>query len=84
MWAAYGGHVEMTRFLLEKKASVDYPDVVRSVIIIAIEYVSINDTIAQRGWTPLMQASQEGHVRIVNLLLDYKAKVNHQTEVRPF
>ncbi len=29
-----------------------------------------------------MQASQEGHVDIVNLLIEYGAKTDHQTEVR--
>ena len=35
----------------------------------------------QNGWTPLMQASQEGHVDVVNVLLDNKANPNHQTDV---
>ncbi len=29
-----------------------------------------------------MQASQEGHVDIVNLLIEYGAKTEYQTEVR--
>ncbi len=39
----------------------------------------------QNGWTPVMQASQEGHVDVINILLDHNAKVNHLTSsVRPF
>ena len=29
-----------------------------------------------------MQASQEGHVDVVNVLFDYNAKANHQTNVK--
>ena len=35
----------------------------------------------QNEWTPLMQASEEGHVDVVNVLFDYNAKANHQTNV---
>ncbi len=44
--------------------------------------LAISLSVTQIGWTPLMQASQGGHVDVVNVLLKYGAKVNHETKVR--
>ena len=35
----------------------------------------------QGGWTPLMEASSEGHVDIVRTLIDAKAQINAQRKV---
>ncbi len=47
--------------------------------------LAISLSATQNEWTPVMQASQEGHVDVVNVFLDHNAKVNHLTSsVRPF
>ena len=51
------------------------------MIIFFILSATNNTTTSQNGWTPLMQASQEGHVDVVNVLLDHGANANHQTDV---
>ncbi len=45
-------------------------------------YIAILLSVTQNGWTPVMQASQGGHVDVINILLDHNAKVIYQTEVR--
>ena len=36
----------------------------------------------QDHWTPLMTASFEGHVDIVKIMIEAKAQINTQNEVR--
>ena len=43
--------------------------------------VTLNVCFIQNGWTPLMTASFNGHVDIVRILIEAKAKVNTQDEV---
>ena len=66
-------------------AFVDFPDEVYTCIVKhhCLTPIAILLSVTQNGWTPVMQASQEGHVDVINILLDHNAKVNHQTEVRP-
>ncbi len=84
MWAVQEGHAEVARFLLEKGAFVDFPDEVYTCIVKhhCPTPIAILLSVTQNGWTPVMQASQGGHVDVINILLDHNAKVNHQTEVR--
>ena len=42
---------------------------------------SMCQTYSQNGQTPLMEASFEGHVDIVRLLIEAKAQINTQKEV---
>ena len=78
MWAAQEGHARVAEFLLKSGAFVDFPDEVKCTVPCnRYSYA----TSSQNGWTPLMQASQEGHVDVVNVLLDHGANANHQTDV---
>ncbi len=83
MWAAQEGHAEVAGFLLDKGAFVDFPDEVWIVKHHCPTPIAILLSVTQNGRTPVMQASQEGHVDVINVLLDHNAKVNNQTEVRP-
>ena len=42
---------------------------------------AFNNTPTQGGWTPLMAASQFGHVDVVKALIMAKAQVNTQAKV---
>ncbi len=44
--------------------------------------LSIYTYVTQYGWTPVMVASQKGHVDVVNILLKHGAKANHKSNVR--
>ena len=37
--------------------------------------------VLQNGWTPLVSASQEGHLELVKSLIEAGANVNHTTKV---
>ena len=45
----------------------------------AVIYLLLSCT--QNGWTPLMEASFQGHVDIVRILIEAKAQINIQEEV---
>jgi ankyrin repeat protein len=36
---------------------------------------------SQSGWTPLLNASEKGHVEVARLLLEHKAAVNQEDKV---
>jgi Ankyrin repeats (3 copies)/Ankyrin repeats (many copies) len=81
----------LTKITLEKinqKAALDYTylhlaarlgdiDAVQSIINLNTAHI---DLLSNNGWSPLMYASQRGHTKIVELLLQNGAKVNLQQQ----
>ena len=96
--ASENGHVEVVNILLQNRAHVDLQDEVSLTFSPTIDralklYVSQEHALldlmfiflylhGQDKWTPLMIASQNGHVDVVNVLLQHGASVDLQNKVK--
>ena len=87
MYAAFNGHTECVRWLLEREAAVGARESVgRTALMFAssgpfpetakllLDFGSNpNDADEYEGWTPLMFAAAEGQLEVIRALLDYGA-----------
>ena len=46
------------------------------------ENLTVSDYVVQGGWTALLWASENGHLSIVEVLLDRGAEIHHKDNVR--
>ena len=91
------GHVEVVNILLQNGAHVDIQDEVKvcirstdralklKALYVSQEHDCDCDVfffiMVQNRWTPLMIASQNGHVDVVNVLLQHGSSVHLQNKV---
>lgn len=90
--ACHYGNVKMVNFLLQHQANINMKTKVLTGVwteinpfarVICIRCWDQCDVChVQTGYTPLHQASQQGHTHIINILLQYDASPNELTMVR--
>ena len=73
------GYAGIARILLDHGAIVDYQSLV-STMIPCCSYTK-NCLITQEGASPIYIASQEGHLQVIQVLLEYDASVNLVNDV---
>lgn len=73
--ASFAGNLDIVHLLVESGADVNKQGKVQLLFWLYFSCVYILLTL-QDGSTPLHQSSGQGHVAIVQLLLDYKAKTS--------
>ena len=89
MYASENGHVEAVDKLLQHGARVDLQEEVHFICLNYILHMHIHvymycithNFYWQDGWHPLMYASQNGHVEVVDKLLQHGARVDLQSKV---
>ena len=80
--ACWCGCVDIVRILLDHGAIVDYQSLVSRMIPIAIAHQRCFFFLTtQQGALPLYVASQEGHLQVIKVLLEYGASVNLVNDV---
>ena len=94
--ASQNGHVEVLNILLHNGAQVDVQDEVSLTFhthstdrVVKLRAMYVQCTYHKKlhfqdKWTPLMIASDYGHVDVVNVLLQHGASVHLQNEVKLF
>ena len=79
-WTAQEGHTEVARLLLERGAIANTQDkVYNDCSCVYYEHTVINMAACmQAGFTPLLQASQDGRLDIVKVLVEHSGIVLDQ------
>lgn len=83
---AANGDLEGARQILAEHADlvrefINFSDEVSTAPTLRVHDFNMH-MFAQEGWSPLMKASLEGHLSLVQLLINAKANVNHISQVR--
>ena len=80
---AKANHRKIAEYLLDAGADVNSEaDVHNSIVTDAVDYHCCCLFVFQNGWTPLMQASQDGHIEMVKLLMTKEdLDVDHASKV---
>ena len=88
MWASLNGHVEVVDKLLQHGATVDLQKVVCKYVhhkfhysVSCVSLLCYPCVSSQNGTSSLMMASQNGHVEVVDKLLQHGATVDLQHQV---
>ena len=74
MAAVGGGHAEVVKFLITRKAKGDAP-----MIELLMSKGANHDARDKGGWTPLRYASKDGQIEAATCLLDHGADINAPT-----
>ena len=75
--ASWKGHKQTVDVLLKAGATPDIQDqVTECVVILMLMLITCTLLMCTEGLTPLMLATQSGHVQVVKTLIDRKAKPN--------
>ena len=82
MVASCSGHVEVVDKLLQHGASVDLQDQVELHLLCKTSIFAT--IITQDGWNSLIFASYNGHVKVVDKLLQHGASVDLQNKVQTY
>ena len=69
MWTAQEGHENVARELLNRGANAETRDKVLLCLLLWLCFIAI--TLQQAGFSPLMQASQDGHLGVVKEIVDH-------------
>ena len=88
MVACHGNHLKVAHYLIQKGASVNFIGKVRILLSLLFADVSFyitschtNIYYRQNGWSALLDACDEGHTAVIQLLIESKAKLDIKNNV---